>query len=107
MLIHVYFTLKLVVKIKGCSRSLALCAVVRTDGAFPLARSERSGASVLNSFLWKLSLNACAVHYGIESGAEKALRAAESVKKFGHSSTLCKYREKNARRQSIAVKRRR
>ncbi len=30
--------------------------------------------------------------------------AAESVKKVGHSSTLCKYRAKNAGRQPIAVK---
>ncbi len=76
-------------------------------GAFPLARSERSGACIFNSSQWKSSLNARAVHYGIESGAEKALREAESGKKYGHSSTLCKYRAKNAGRQPIAVKRKR
>ncbi len=40
---------------------------------------ERSGACVFNLFLWKLSLNACAVHYGIESGAEKPFRASKSL----------------------------
>ncbi len=65
-----------------------------SGSAFPLAHSEHSRASVFYSFLWMLSLNACAVHYGIESSAEKALRAAENIKDFGHSSTLCKYRAK-------------
>ncbi|KAI2646964.1 Transposon Tf2-9 polyprotein [Labeo rohita] len=37
--------------------------------------------SVFHSFLWKLSVNALEVHYGIESGTEKALRVAESVEK--------------------------
>ncbi len=82
-------------------------ALQAVNGAFPLAHSEHSRASVFYSFLWMLSLNACAVHYGIESSAEKALRAAESIKDFGHSSTLCKYRAKNAGWQSTAKKRRR
>ncbi len=75
--------------------------------AFSLAHSKHSGACVFNSSLWKLSLNARTLHYGIESSTEKALRVAERGKKYGHSSTLCKYRAKNAGRQPIAVKRRR
>ncbi len=35
-----------------------------------------------NSFPWKLNLKPYAVHCGIESGAQKGLRAAESSKTF-------------------------
>ncbi len=45
-------------------------------------RHVASAASVFNSFLWKLNLKPCAVHCGIESGAQKGLRAAESSKTF-------------------------
>ncbi len=61
---------------------------VYPNGVFPLACSECSRVSVFNSFLWKL-------HCGNESDAEKALIVAESVNKFGHSSTLCKHQVKN------------
>ncbi len=61
---------------------------VYPNGVFPLACSECSRVSVFNSFLWKL-------HCGKESDVKKALIVAESVNKFGHSSTLCKHRVKN------------
>lgn len=71
---------------------LTLTLLLYCDSTFPLARS---GASVFSSFLLKLSLNACMVHYGIECSAEKAVRATKSIKKIGHIS-ICKYRAKNA-----------
>lgn len=76
--------------------------VIDADFALSLTvRFHWHVANFFNSFLWKLSLNARAVHYGIESGME---RVAENLKNVGHSSTFCKHRAKNAGRQPVSEK---
>lgn len=44
----------------------------------------------------EIELHAHAVHCGIDSGPEKAVRVAESGKKVGQFSTLCKLQVENS-----------
>ena len=62
-----------------------------STGALRAERSER-----FQFIPMEVELHARAVHFGIASGPEKALRATESVKKVGQFLTLCKYQAKNA-----------